>query len=429
MRQANSTIKGYLYQFNKSIFEILSADDVTSIILEGVIEDIDVLLPGSITTIQCKYHEDKKYQISSVATPILEMLCHFQECSIVGKNVVYVLYAYFAENVDSVSKEEFINYVQTTTSKDIQICYFHRIYTIPNLEILDIANKSKKSKKDKEKLLAYYKVHRTTLKFCVDLEKFWKCFTYRKAEQFDALKGAILDKLTEYVGSEEAESLYYPNAFSIVANISAKSTSEERTITKKEFLNLISEKKSVLITKWMLMAMDKKKVLKNKREHLSSSFASNTDIRAFLFSDEFIAKNRAELIPFIQSYIEKYFRKPRLHKQPIFIFGNDSGDVMQSVIIGLHKYQKSVNCGMVGSAFLAESFINNFDCSPDFVCKVALLMNIDVDLLEKCNVNQLYIVGNAMNALESVNYSVEVIDVEEINILRYLVGLDKVMEV
>lgn len=42
MRQADSTIKGYLYQFNKSLLEMLSSDENTSVILEGVIEDIDI---------------------------------------------------------------------------------------------------------------------------------------------------------------------------------------------------------------------------------------------------------------------------------------------------------------------------------------------------------------------------------------------------
>ena len=40
MRQADSTIKGYLYQFNKSILTILEAENDASIVLEGVIEDI-----------------------------------------------------------------------------------------------------------------------------------------------------------------------------------------------------------------------------------------------------------------------------------------------------------------------------------------------------------------------------------------------------
>lgn len=84
MRQANSTIKGYSYQFNKSILEIFKAGEADEIVLEGVIEDIDIQSPTSITTIQCKYHEDKKYQISNVAAPLLEMLCHYCECVYLG---------------------------------------------------------------------------------------------------------------------------------------------------------------------------------------------------------------------------------------------------------------------------------------------------------------------------------------------------------
>jgi len=162
---------------------------------------------------------------------------------------------------------------------------------------------------------------------------------------------------------------------------------------------------------------------------LSSSFATNTEIRAFVFSDEFIARNSNDMVPFVQSYIAKYFRKPRLHKQPIFIFGNECEDIMQNVILGLHKYQKAVNSGMVGNMFVSESFVNNSDCSPNFVCKVALLRNVDVDLLEKCTVNKLYVIGNMTHILDSQNYNVEYIDVESINILKYLVDIDKVLEV
>ena len=47
MRQADSTIKGYLYQFNKSIDVILDSNDDAPVVLEGVIEDIDVHMPSA----------------------------------------------------------------------------------------------------------------------------------------------------------------------------------------------------------------------------------------------------------------------------------------------------------------------------------------------------------------------------------------------
>ena len=145
MRQADSTIRGYLYQFNKSILEILNLTDGNSLVLEGIIEDIDILSPASTTTIQCKYHEDKKYTISSVAVPIIEMLCNYCETSYVGKDIHYILYAFFADNVDCIEVSDFCGFLNTTQDKEILTKYFHRIFTIPDATILKISNKAKKT--------------------------------------------------------------------------------------------------------------------------------------------------------------------------------------------------------------------------------------------------------------------------------------------
>lgn len=136
MRQADSTIKGYLYQFNKSIDIILDSNDDVPVVLEGVIEDIDVHMPSAIKTIQCKYHEDKKYQLSSVVAPILEMLCHYCESTYLGKSVSYYLFAYYSDNVDEVDRNAFLDFLNTTKDKEILSKYFHRIYNIPDLTIL-----------------------------------------------------------------------------------------------------------------------------------------------------------------------------------------------------------------------------------------------------------------------------------------------------
>lgn len=51
--------------------------------------------------------------------------------------------------------------------------------------------------------------------------------------------------------------------------------------------------------------------------------------------------------------------------------------------------------------------------------------NITATILEKCQVNQLYIVGKIEETFESPNYFIEILDIENINDLRYLVGLSK----
>lgn len=428
MRQANSTIKGYLYQFNKSILEILSADDNASITLEGVIEDIDIQLPTVTSTIQCKYHEDTKYTVSSVAAPILEMVCHYNECVALGKSTQYILFAHYGENVDHIDTAAFEKHISTTTSKELQLAYFHKIYTIQDATILGLANKTKKTKADKDTILGYYSANRTSLKLCLDWNKFWSCFKYVSAESFDELKEKVIQKLCNFTKREIAENLFYPNAFSMVANISAKEDVNDRTIDKNTFLDELKSKESVLITKWMLVALDRKKILQSKKQHLSNTFSLNTSIRAFVFSEQFHSANEDRIIPFIQEYIAKYYKKKTLQRPPLFIFENGS-DIIQKVILGLHKYQKSVNSGFVGNVFMSDSFINNTDCSPEFVCKVASLQNINVEILESCNINQLYIVGKMETELSSTKYYTERIEIEQISELRYLVNLDRNLEV
>lgn len=429
MRQADSTIKGYLYQFNKSIDEILSSADNDVITVEGVIEDIDIQSPSGTTTIQCKYHEDSKYQISSVAPPILEMLCHYCESAYLGRSVSYVLYAYYSDNVDKVDMASFVDFLQSTKDKDILCKYFHRIYTIPDTKILNIANKQKKNKGEKEDLINYYKSNRTSLSMRVNISDFWHTFTYVKAKQFDILKEEVVQQLSAISDRDTALSLFYPNAFSVIASMSAKNDIAERKITKAALITILKEHKSLLINRWTLEALGKEKILKAKRRYLSSHFSSNADIRAFVFTDTFLDRNANETIALIHEYLNKYFKKPKLQKPPIFVFGSKHSDLMQSALIELYKYQRSVNTGFVGNTFVEDSFIYNRNCPPDFSCKMAVLKNITVNTLEQCQVNQVYIIGkNESGGLHSVNFYTEELDVADINAVRYLIALSTTLE-
>ena len=58
MRQADSMMKGYMYQFNKSLKEILCAGD-DPIAREECMEDADIQTLEGITAIQYRYHEDQ----------------------------------------------------------------------------------------------------------------------------------------------------------------------------------------------------------------------------------------------------------------------------------------------------------------------------------------------------------------------------------
>ena len=92
-READSTIKGFMYQFNLSLNEILKSDS-ESIMLEGIIEDIDKISLSGVTAIQCKYHESvDAFNWSKVYKPILQMLKTYTEISV--SNIKFVLHAFF----------------------------------------------------------------------------------------------------------------------------------------------------------------------------------------------------------------------------------------------------------------------------------------------------------------------------------------------
>ena len=59
---------------------------------------------------------------------------------------------------------------------------------------------------------------------------------------------------------------------------------------------------------------------------------------------------------------------------------------------------------------------------------MTLERNISTSLLERCRVNQLYIIGKAEDKFNSLNYFVETLDIENVKELKYLVGLSRKLE-
>ena len=428
MRQANSTIKGYIYQFNKSILEILRANDSDIITLEGAIEDIDIQDANQLTTIQCKYHEEQTYKMSSIISPILEMMCHYSENIVIGRNTSYILYAYFVSNVDSIDVVEFKKILNSTMDKDIIFKYFSRIFNVSDGEIIKLANKTKKSADEKKTIINYFKTNRTSLILKVDIDEFWNKFKYVQADKLDDLKSNVITELTKFTDKATAESLFYPNAFSKVAELSSKSDVNDRQITKKAFELWLKDQKSILATKWAIEALGKVEILKAKRIHLEQFFATNPDIRAFYFSDEFIESNREGLIPFLQQYLIKYCCKPKLHNPPIFIFGSSDLSVANEITVGLYKYQIHVNTGLIANSFLADSFINNTNCNSGFKCKITILSNVNDSILEQCKVNEVFWVGDAPIPFKSTLFHKELLEISSLNELKYLIKLEKSLE-
>lgn len=166
-RIADSTIKGFMYQFNLSLNEILkSTNEIVKI--EGIIEDIDRINEENTTAIQCKYHEEvEKFQWSKVSKPILQMLKTYTNSD--GNNISFILYAFFPSEQfgeKTVPKNE-INEMLNTRNIEYICNYISYIKKIDDSGIKLLVSKERKTKEEKEKFGSI--LLQMNWKFCVTL--------------------------------------------------------------------------------------------------------------------------------------------------------------------------------------------------------------------------------------------------------------------
>ncbi|TFC19921.1 hypothetical protein [Cryobacterium sp. MDB2-10] len=97
-RAAGPAIRGYVYQFDRTILEILNFSGDGCLRIEGV-EDVDILDAAGASAIQIKYLAAAKYASpKTLRDPLLDMLRSFSE----GFEWNYILHVYFGAGVPPV---------------------------------------------------------------------------------------------------------------------------------------------------------------------------------------------------------------------------------------------------------------------------------------------------------------------------------------
>jgi len=84
---AGPAIKGYKYQFDKTVIELLLADDDAIITIEGI-EDYDRESGGTAESVQSKYLEAQSFSLSLIRDAIVPMLSN----SVMNTDRRYKLY-------------------------------------------------------------------------------------------------------------------------------------------------------------------------------------------------------------------------------------------------------------------------------------------------------------------------------------------------
>lgn len=322
-RAADYTIKGFLYQFNKTLLEILNAQDDDTIAVEGIVEDVEVVTATTMTAIQCKYHEaSTNFTPSAIYKPLLQMLSHF--CTHSSDNIRYVLFAHFpsATGTTAIVGKDECESAMKSTDKDLQ-------------------------------------KHITTLPSPVDLDNFLARFAMEFGPSYNDLVAQVTEALnTSGFPPHEIETLVYPNAIHIIAEISIRHDPTERQITRKQFLDDLKDIRTTAISRWTMALHSRKKLLEARRQQLKIHLDKNTRLRYFVVDPRSFEDYEAEIVLFISDYIDKYHFKPAHISTPVLCICASRADVQD---IQHRLYAKGIVAtdGYIGTHFEPSYFFRD----------------------------------------------------------------------
>ena len=399
-RTADYTIQGFLYQFNKTALEILRAQDDETITVEGIVEDIEVTSPASLTAIQCKYHEaSKAFTPSTVYKPLLEMLKHFSDHA-TGK-IRYVLFAHFP-NIGTpppaVDKST-LQAALASTDRELQ----KHIKAVPS--------------------------H-------IDLDNFLRRFTMEFGSSYDNIAKEVVTELeASGIPADDIETLAYPNTIHLIAMLSVQHNSAARQTTKKQFLLELETIRTTAISRWTLALKTRKKLLDARRRQLKAHLDKNARYRYFLVDSSSIEDYETEIVMFVSDFLDKYHFKTAHIATPVLCLCSGR-DGVQDIQRRLFAKDIVAEDGYIGGAFQESRFFREPMSTKktgggihrEFALRI-LSWDEHGNVLNNKKCDDLFIIGEPECAsLDTVDVNVERLAGATMKEIKYVMGVSNVYE-
>lgn len=399
-RTADYTIQGFLYQFNKTMLEILSAQDDDKVTVEGIVEDIEVATPTTLTAVQCKYHEaSTSFTASAVYKPLLQMIKHFSENQ--SASIRYILFVHFSgvgTPVPAIDKA-----------------------------VLEAALATK------DKALAK---HVAAVPSGVDLGGFLGRFTMEFGPCYDEIVKLVGEELEiNGMPNGEIETLAYPNAIHKIATLSVKHNVTERQITKKDFLSELMAIRKTVISRWTLALKTREKLLQARRKQLKIQLDKNSRLRYFVIDPGKIKDYDSEIVLFISDYIGKYHFKSAHINTPILCLHANRSEIQE---IQHRLYLKGIVAtdGYMGRQFEESFFFREPLASKGAGGEVKREFSVRIlsfvehgNVLNNRKCDDLFIIGDPdCNEIDTVDVNVERLAGATIKEVKYVMGVSNVYE-
>lgn len=372
-RNAVSTLKGYFYQFDFSILQLLNLDNMADkVTIEGI-EDIDITTVDSKTAIQCKYYEGTEYNHSEIAEAIKYLLMDFAERKNNGsKKINYMLYGYYFKG-----QEKLPDIIDVSFLKSKFLTHKRKKKDTGEFQIVKEYEQLNLTDKDLEDFLTLVKVDVYAQKLEQQLQdiyaqitKVFKCTTF------------------------EAEHYYYNNALRTIKNIAICEKQSEREISKKEFLNEI-DKKEILFNQWFYLYRTQKEIFKKIRKEYFTSLNIAPYERFFLLEVDQDDFNLVLIKDLIYIIIKKWSKCSKREQQPFcsYIYFHN---ILEKQLVMLKKelYRENVN------------FIDGFPfLGADFYAETLSLPATHENKLQIKIINDMYMIDDV---IEKIHQRVEI---------------------
>ncbi|WP_134687508.1 hypothetical protein [Brevibacillus migulae] len=395
-RSADYTIQGFLYQFNKTLLEILNDEEDSDISIEGIIEDIEVATPLLTKAIQCKYHEaQEKFTLSSVYKPILQMMEHYHDN--VDKNIEYRLFAHFpSEPAGS-------------------------LFEITEAHISEMLQSGDKR----------YRRLITKLSGHVNVPEFLQRFTLEFGSSISDLIHNIMEAFEKNgLPTDDIETLFYPNAVQKIADLSILHNADQRVIKKSALLHDLQQIRKTAITRWTRSLMTLDRILKTRKKQLKTNLDKNSRLRYFLLSQSSIENFDNEIVNFISDYLSKFHFKEVHDKTPLFCLDCNQ-ELFKEIRIRLHKKNIKVNDGFVTDDFFDKTkFLTNpikakigKTFYSEYDIRLLRLDGIAIEMLNQTKPEDFFLFTKTPPELDYQDINVEHIDLNELAQVKFILGM------
>ena len=216
-RSAHATIKGYFYQFDHTIIQLLCAPSPGSIVVTEGIEDVDLKDGNDEVLIQCKYYEGTEYNHSVIKDSVIQMVRHFHQTGCnrsAGQK--YRIYGHYSSGQEKLPENIDLDFLRdnflTKSGKTIGVKRVHDELALDDVSLADFLSR-------------------------LEIDVCGRSYIEQQQE-IERLLLSNIDGCT----TDDVNLFFYPLAINIVQGLAIKKDENDRTISKSNFITAISKK-------------------------------------------------------------------------------------------------------------------------------------------------------------------------------------------